>query len=511
MQYVHKMKVKCFDIEAGKLIAIIHEHDAKELGILPLDRVEITNPKTGKSVVTVADTTNSMVQPGQIGLFRDVSVALDGMQDHCVLDELEVKVVPTPESVAFIKKKMDGQKLSDAELRAIVADIASNKLSEIEAAAFVSSVYIRGFDLEETVSMTKALVGNGKRMHLKAGPILDKHSIGGLNGRATMVIVPIVAAAGFFVPKTSSRSITSAAGTADAMEVLTNVNLTTEEIRRITEEVGAVIAWGGAVDLAPADDKIIKIEHPLSLDPEGQVIASVLAKKVSVGSEYVVIDLPIGPEVKIKTKERGVEMAKKFVEVGKRVGITVESVLTDGTEPSGLAFGPALEAKYVLEILEGKFFDNLARKSCELAGIMFELVGRTKDGEGYKLAREILDSGKALAKMKQIVLAQGGGKGITASKDVPKATFVEEIKSDKEGEIESINVRSLIAVARLAGTPSDKTAGVLLRVTKESKVRKGDCLFEIHAENRQKLELAVKVAKTSPLIEMERSVIQKFE
>ncbi len=510
MQYIHKLRARRLDLEAGKLIAIMHELDAKQLGIQPLDRIEITNPLTGKSVVTVVDTTRTMVKPVELGIFRDVAEALDGAKVREDLGELLVRVVPRPESVDFIKKKMDGFTLSERELQAIVADIAANKISEIEAAAFVSSVYIRGFDLEETVVMTKALVGNGKKMHLKKGPILDKHSVGGLNGRATMVIVPIVAAAGFYVPKTSSRSITSAAGTADAMEVLTRVNLTTDDIKRITEQVGAVITWGGAVDLAPADDKIIKIEHPLSLDPEGQVIASVLAKKASVGSEFVVIDLPIGPEVKIKTKERGEEMAKKFVEVGKRIGMKVEAVLTDGTEPCGLAFGPALEARYVLEILEGQFFDNLAEKSCELAGTMFELVGRTKDGEGYKLAKEILLSGKALAKMKEIVLAQGNGKGITESKDVPRARFIEEIKSDQEGEIQTINVRSLVNVARLAGAPADKLAGVFLRVTKESKVRKGDVLFEIHGENREKLDLAVRLAKTSPLIELEKSILEKF-
>ncbi len=363
MHYVHKLKTKCLDLEAGKLVAILHDHDAKQLGILPLDRIEIRNPQTNKTVVTVVDTTRTMVKPGEIGIFRDVSESLDGFREGpCDLDVVEVRVVPQPQSVSFIKKKMDGQKLTDAEIKAIVADIAGNKLSEIEATAFVSAVYMKGFDLEETVSMTKALVGNGGKMKLKHGPVVDKHSVGGLNGRATMIIVPIVAAAGYYVPKTSSRSITSAAGTADAMEVLANVNLTKADIKRITEEVGAVITWGGAVDLAPADDKIIKIEHPLSLDPEGQVIASVLAKKASVGSEYVVIDLPIGPEVKIKTKEKGEEMAKKFVAVGKAIGMRVEAVLTDGRTPIGPAFGPALEARHVLEILEGKAWNNLAER-----------------------------------------------------------------------------------------------------------------------------------------------------
>jgi len=276
------------------------------------------------------------------------------------------------------------------------------------------------------------------------------------------------------------------------MEVLAPVSLPMEKIVEITEKHGGVIAWGGAVDLAPADDKIIKIEHPLSLDPEGQVIASVLAKKASVGSKYVVIDLPVGKYVKIKDKTIALRMAKKFVQVGKEIGMHVEAVLTNGEEPSGPAFGPALEAKYALEVLEGKRSDGLAQKACELAGVLFEMVGASKQGKGYEKALEILESGKALKKMKEIIKAQGGK--IDSSDKVPMAPYKREFKSGADGVIEEVNIYELTKIARFSGSPANKTAGVMIHKFAGDKVKEGESLLTIYAENKEKLSQAEKYA-----------------
>lgn len=503
--YVQKMRAKLFDIEARKLISIIHEADAKELGILPLDRIEIYCPKTKKRVTTVADLTTTMVKKNEIGLFKDVSREL-GIK-KC--NFLEVKASPQPESVAFIKKKMKGENLSFEEISEIVHDIGKNKLDEIEISAFMAAVYIHGFDLDETTSMTKALLLDGKQLKIDKTPVVDKHCIGGINGRATMIVVPIVAAAGCYIPKTSSRAVTSCAGTADAMEVLAPVNLSIDKIKSITEKIGGVIVWGGAVDLAPVDDKIIKIEHPLALDPEGQIIASVVSKKASVGAKYVVFDLPVGPDVKIQTRERAENLAKKFVEVGKKMGMKVEALITDGTEPSGKAFGPALEAKYVMEILEGKRFDNLAQKSCELAGALLELCGKAQRGKGFAAARALLANKKALEKMKQIIKAQGGK--ILSSEDTKLAKFKHVVRAKGDGTVKSINVRLLSTIARIAGAPADRRAGVMLLVSRGEKLKPEQPLFEIYAENMRKLELAGEFAKKNSAVETGDIVLEKFQ
>jgi AMP phosphorylase len=478
------LKVKSILIRTGKHIAVLNSVDAKELGILAGDRVELFCKKTNKKCVAFIDVTEKSVKSGQLGLFEEV------------LEELNVKngsIVTTRatdplKSLDFIKKKMMGIKLSRQEIIEVVKDISDERLSDIEATAFVSAIYMKGLDMDETISMTKALIDGGRKFQFAKGPIVDKHSVGGTNGRATMIIVPIVAAAGLYMPKTSSRSITSAAGTADSMEVLADVSLTMDKIKAITEKHGGVIAWGGAVDLAPADDKIIKIEHPLSLDPEGQVIASVLAKKASVGSKFVVIDLPVGKFVKIKDKTIALRMAKKFVQVGKEIGMHVEAVLTNGEEPCGLAFGSAMEAKYALEVLEGKRFDNLAQKSCELAGVLFEMVGISKQGKGYDKAVDILESGKALKKMKEIIKAQGGK--IDSSEKIPKAQYHKEFKAGTEGIIEEINIREVTKIARFAGSPSDAKAGVMLNKLAGDKVREGEVLMTLYAENKEKLKNA---------------------
>ncbi|MFH1225510.1 MAG: AMP phosphorylase [Candidatus Diapherotrites archaeon] len=502
-QYTKIMRVRSIDIASGKMVSIMNSQTAKELGILPLDRVSIANPKNGKCMNTVVDFTETMVKKDEIGMFRDVSRFLGTKGGKRV----EVTVVDKPKSVEYIKAKLDGRKLKFAEIKEIVNDLAENRLSEVEAAAFVSAVYVNGFDLDESVSMTKALVENGKTLEIK-GLCVDKHSIGGLNGRTTMAIVPIIAAAGYNMPKTSSRSITSAAGTADAMEVMCNVSLPLAEIKQITEKVGGVIAWGGAVELAPADDKIIKIEHPLLLDPEGQVVASVMAKKASVGAKFVVIDLPVGPDMKVKSKEQAESMALKFLEVGKAMGIKVEAILTDGTEPCGMAFGPALEAKWLMEILEGKRFDNLADKSCELAGVLIEMAGGAPVGKGYAKAKEILTSGKALAKMKEIIKAQHGT--IFRSEDIEIGKYKEAITAQAAGEIKKVNVKTLNTIARLAGAPADKKAGVLLKVREDLQIQKNALLFEIYATNKRRLEIAVSYAKVNQPVEMEKMVLERF-
>lgn len=502
--YTKQLRAKHVALDAGKYIAILNEIDGKELGIHALDRIELRNPKTNKSIVTVVDLTNKLVAPGEVGVFESVVQAI-GIDDSSMLD---VKAVSAPRSLEFIKKKMEGKELSKEEIFEIVRDLDINRISEIEASAFVSSVFIRGYTQDETTFMTQALVENGNRLSINAAPVVDKHSIGGLNGRATMIIVPIVAAAGLFCPKTSSRSITSAAGTADSMEVLANVSLPVEKIKEITENIGAVIVWGGSLDLAPVDDKIIKIEHPLSLDPPGQIVASVLAKKASVGAHYVVIDIPVGPAMKVKDIQNAEKLANMFIGVGKKIGLTVESVLTDGTQPSGKAFGPALEAKYAMEVLEGKIFDELAQKSCELAGVIFELVGKAKPGLGTDMAKEILKSGKALEKMKQIIKAQGA-KALSSAEVKLSDKFV-EIKSMKDGEISSFDIKELIKIARIAGAPADSQAGILLSVELGEKVKENTVLFKIYGNNDTKLELARKYANQHTVINLESMILGKY-
>ena len=282
------LKARLFDISTGIDIVVLNEDEAHEHDLFAADRVRVEHE--GKELVCILDLSSTLVRRGEIGLFLDSSQALGTKRDEAVF----VRHAVPPHSIELIRKKMDGSYLNEKEVNTIVGELMDNQLSEVELASLMTSFYIRGLNSDETVSLTKAIVNSGDTLKLDEHPIVDKHCTGGVAGnRTTMVLVPIIAAAGLYIPKTSSRSITSASGTADTMEVLANVTFELEEMRRIVRKTHGCVVWGGAMNLASADDLLIRIRHPLRLDPMGVMVASVLAKKKSVGAEYVVIDIPV--------------------------------------------------------------------------------------------------------------------------------------------------------------------------------------------------------------------------
>jgi len=495
MAYSLDLKTQHFGLSAGVLVAVLHEDDARDLGLRPLDKVEITNPKVKKTATAIVDLTKEEMRRGNIGLFEDLRKTLLIKKPVIV----NVKPVPPLESVSYIRKKIRGEKLSEIEIKAIVDDINSGKIADLELSALMATVQIRDFDIDETTSMAKALMSNGKKVEFSKKPILDKHCIGGINGRTSMVLVPIIAAAGYCIPKTASRAITSAGGTADAMDCLANSALSLKEFKKVVEKTNGCISWGGSLDLAPVDDKIIRIEYPLKLDPKGQVTASVMAKKASVGAQFVILDLPVGPDVKVLNQGQVKDYSFRFTEVGKRLGVTVKVIPTDGTMPYGPAFGPALEARHAMQILEGEVFDNLAEKSCSLAGELLAMVENQSAQKCAEKAKEILKSGKALEKMLEIIQAQGGKR--INSEQIAVGRFKRQILARQDGTIKKMNVRLFTVIARQSGAPSDRKAGVLLTVKPGQRVKKGDLVFEIFAENERKLKEAVDVSEKLPAIE----------
>jgi AMP phosphorylase len=344
--------------------------------------------------------------------------------------------------------------------------------------------------MEEVEAMSRAMIQTGKTINFGEGPILDKHSIGGVPGdKATLLVVPIVAAAGYTIPKSSSRAITSPAGTADRMETLAPVDLKIEDISKIVKEIGACIVWGGAIDLAPADDLFIRVEYPLSIDP--LLLPSIISKKKAMGSTHVVVDIPTGIGAKIATVNQAEQLAMNFIELGERLDMRIECVISEGGQPIGKAVGPALEAKEALESLMGKGPQDLIKKATGLAGSLFEMVG---EKNGQKLANDILKSGKAYEKMKEIVQAQGGNPEIQPG-DIEISNNCLDYESDLEGRVLWINNRAIARIAREAGTPGDKCAGILLHVKTGDRVSKGDPILRIYGDSEQKLVNAEKMCR----------------
>ena len=490
-----KLAVKDLDIgTGGPLIAVLHSSDAQRMDLHFEDRVRLSHGK--RRVVAILDITSSqgVVRQGVIGLMDELVKEL-GVRDG---QNIEVQLEQKPASLQHIRSKLDGACLSEEQLGEIVYDITRNKLSEIEIAYFVASTYIRGLNADEVAALTKAMVKYGETLDFPP-PVMDKHSIGGVPGnRTTMVVVPIVAAAGLTIPKTSSRAITSAAGTADVMEVLARVEVPLPELRHIVKRVGACMVWGGALALAPADDRIIRVESPLSLDAEGQMIASVLAKKRSVGATHVLIDIPVGAGAKVWDMERGERLRGLFEGIGKQLGMEVHVLLTDGAQPIGNGIGSALEARDVLWILLGdeRAPADLRKKSIMMAGKLLEMGAAAPLGEGAKLAEELLRSGKAYRKMVEIIDAQG--RRASRPEELVLGRQTEEVRAARPGTIRSADNKFIARIARALGSPKDQGAGVYLHVHVGDRVKKGDTLFTLYADSSEKLGHARALLSASP-------------
>ncbi len=498
-------KVKRIEILKGAHEVLLNKEDAEDLGLRTQDRVKVVRGK-GESLSAVVNITDTLVSKGEAGAFIEL------WKDLNLRGGEKVYIVPTsrPASIDFVRKKIYGNAWSQEEINTIVDDIAVGNLSDIELAAYTTAVQINGMSMDEITWLTMAMVRTGETLEWEISPILDVHSIGGVPGnKYAPITVSIVAANGLTIPKTSSRAISSAAGTADIMEVVCNVEHDGQSIKRIAQKVGGALVWGGGMNLAPVDDAIIRIEYPLSLDPHGQVLASVMAKKKAVGAEYCVIDIPMGEGTKITTSEGAKRLARDFIILGERIGVRTRCAITYGGQPVGRAVGPALEIREVLSVLEGaKEPNSLIEKSLSLAGILLELGGAARPDRGIELAKKTLESGKALKKFKEIIEAQGGYPDIKADEITP-GKYTYELPSPKDGYIEAVNNRAIIKIARLAGSPKDKGAGIILGFKKGECTEKGEALLTIYAENKRKLNDAKTLASKLQPIRVEGMILEE--
>ncbi|MCK4870699.1 MAG: thymidine phosphorylase family protein [Gammaproteobacteria bacterium] len=401
------------------------------------------------------------------------------------------------ESLSYVRSKIFGHKFNEHQLQAVVRDIARGSYSDIHLSSFVTACSGGKLDTDEILSLTQAMITVGDKINWPSKMIVDKHCVGGLPGnRTTMIVVPIVAAFGLMIPKTSSRAITSPAGTADTMEVLSPVKLRLSQMRKVVEKEGGCIAWGGAADLSPADDILIRIERALNLDNEGQLVASVLSKKVSAGSTHVLIDMPIGPTAKIRGMHAAEFLRDHFMAVAHEIGLTIETVFSDGSKPVGRGIGPALEARDVLAVLQNEKDapQDLRDRSLELAGKVLEFSPDVAKGTGLGIATEILDNGKAWTKFLAICEAQGGFFEPTIAK------YKHVVTAPRKGKVLSIDNRRIATVAKLAGAPHAKAAGIDLHVNVDGFVEAKQPLYTIYSETPGELDYAIKAIRSEDYV-----------
>ncbi len=405
---------------------------------------------------------------------------------------------PAVDSMSYVRGKLYGKAFTERGANDIIRDISAGRYSDIQLSAYVTACAASNLSLDETIHITRAMVDVGR--HIKWGPgriIVDKHCVGGLPGnRTTPIVVAIVAANGLTMPKTSSRAITSPAGTADTMETLTEVNLDFDRMRDVVDQHGGCLAWGGSVSLSPSDDIIIRVERALDLDSEGQLVASVISKKVAAGSTHVLIDIPVGPTAKVRSAELAERLAMQLTSTGAALGLTVRTMLTDGSQPVGVGIGPALEARDLLAVLQNQpeSSQELRRRALALAAVLLEMGEACEVGGGMALAVRTLASGLAWQKFQAICDAQGG------MKIPPVAAHTRTLLAPRRGVVAMLNNRVISRLASLAGAPNAPAAGISMHVRLGDVVDLGQPLMTLHAEAIGELEYALDFYHSHPQI-----------
>jgi thymidine phosphorylase len=461
-------------------VAYLHRecHVYRSEGFQTLSKIEVCGEGTDHQILTTLNVVDdaSITAPGQLGLSHEAFEQL-GLPEESMVSVSHARPAA---SIGAVHRKIAGERLDLEDYRGITRDIVEYRYAKIELAAFLVSCSQAGLERDEVLHLTRAMAESGDSIDWGEPLVADKHCIGGIPGnRTSMLVVPIVAAHGIFIPKTSSRAITSPAGTADTMEVLAEVELSPDQLNDIVRTQRGCLAWGGRARLAPVDDILISVERPLSLDSPGQLVASILAKKIAAGATHLLVDIPMGPTAKVRNQIEALRLRKLFEFVGDRVGLHLEAMITDGTQPIGRGIGPVLEARDIMQVLENDPDQprDLREKALRLAARILEFDPDVRGGQGYTLARDILESGRALNKMRAIIEAQGKSK---VRHEV--GHLVETVTAKRDGKVIAIDNLQMARLARLAGAPMDKGAGVDLCKKVGDSVRHGEPLYIIYAD-----------------------------
>ncbi|MBP0615795.1 phosphonate metabolism protein/1,5-bisphosphokinase (PRPP-forming) PhnN [Jiella mangrovi] len=451
-------------------------------------RIDITRDDCSVRADVALVEPSKLLRPDEIGLSREAFEAL-GLPAGALVS---IARTPSPKSRTILRRKIAGERLDAGSYETLFGDIVEGRYPDGETAAFLLKA-IQSLDADEAIAVAKARCRFGRRIDWGPDIVVDKHSLGGIPGsRITLIVVPIVAAAGLMMPKTSSRAITSAAGTADVMEALCRIDLDACEVARVVRATGGCVAWNGRLNHSVLDDVVNAITRPLALDSNTWSVASILSKKWTAGSTHVVIDMPFGPNAKLKTLEQARDLGRIFERVGAGLGMTVRAFATDGGNAIGNGIGPALELRDVMKILDGApdAPADLREKALFFAT---EILSFSPDHANRAKARataeEILRSGRAKKKLEEIAEAQG------KCEPVLPGRFTHVVEAPADGTIGRVDGWHVAGIARRAGAPHDKSAGVNLVAATGQAVGAGEPLYTIHASDIACLERAASEAR----------------
>ena len=506
------LRTKRIDQETGDTLEVLlHASDAKQKGINKGDIISLSYHEL--LLYVEAEVTDTEVNRGEVGIYTDIWQQYGIPSDETVV----VNVSERPESIEFIKKKLLGKKLTEHELEIIMKDISDRKIREVEIAYFMASFFNPGFDEDEVLWTAKAMAKAGDILDFKtiskeravkskmkefSGIVVDKHSIGGVAAKGvTPILVPTIASFGLTIPNTSTRAITTPAGTSDILEVVMPVDLTNEEILNTVSKTGASMVWGGALKLAPADDVLIHVERGLHVQSYQKLLVSIVAKKIAIGVTNILIDIPFGPGTKVEDPDDVELLEHSFKNLFAKVGISCDTYTRRVVAPDGNGIGPILEMRDILKVLdqEDDRPKDLELLAASMAGRLLESIGYAEEGKGKQMALDKIQSGATREKFWEIAKAQGA-KNIVKSKDLKLGEYVYEIKAVREGEIKVINNREIVKIARALGNPFIKEAGIYFHNRPGDSIKAGEVVATMYASSQERLDKGVATVVCEDLV-----------
>jgi pyrimidine-nucleoside phosphorylase len=406
-------------------------------------------------------------------------------------------------AVDIITKKRDGGELTREELDYFVAGLTSGEIPDYQVSAWAMAVLLRGMTPRETASLTLAMAHSGEVLDLSdtVPLVVDKHSTGGVGDKVTLVVEPLVAACGVPVGKMSGRGLGFSGGTIDKLESIPGFRtaLTTAEFKRQLKEIGVVIT-GQSAALAPADGKLYALRDVTgTVDSIPLIASSVMSKKLALGAQAVLLDVKMGSGAFMPNLAQATKLARAMVAIGQHAGRKVVAVITCMDQPLGHAVGNALELREALDTLRGGGPRDFREHCLEMGAHLLLMAGKAKTLKGARVRLELaLQDGSAFAKFKQLVAAQGGDVHVVENPDLlPKARLVETVPAPRSGYLAEVNAREigLAAVGLGAGRaqksdPIDHAVGVIIRHKVGDKVKKGEPLFVLHANDQARLAAA---------------------
>ncbi len=468
-------------------VALLNVEQAAQFWITANDKISLIR-RWEEYVVDVALST--FIKPGEIGATEELLKAYPFQEGDRVLISF---VKNNPLSIQAIRKKLLGEKINKEEIEAIVEDIQNNKLSDLALAYYTATSFFYKADIDELVYTTKATAYTWD-MYRFPGIVASKYCIGWVSwNETTMIVVPLLASLGITVPKTFSKSITSPAATGECVEVLMQSELKKADIVRLVEEHGCCLAWNGNLNLAPANDRIIKVSAPIGIEPYARMISSIMAKNYAMGVSHCLIDIPVGPTAKVTNQKDAKKMAKRFKTIGNALGIKTEATITKAIQPIWNWVWAVLQVREVLRILQQhpERAHDLEEKALDLAAQLLVLCWVTTFYKSaYKMAKDQLVSGKAWEKMRDVIRAQNGKNPDINSEELELWQHSFEVYAPADWKVKAIDMKHLNMVARMLWAPSDLTAWIYLCKKLGDKVKKGEIIMICYGYSESKLWMA---------------------